>query len=158
MAVDRSELITCLAEAREYYAERLARSHQITRSDRRVDIVFEAGATHLFSESEENASAIPAEERVERSLGGGKTEVRRFSLERARLMDRVLPALSNFIVSTSGQNGNRLVHGPALPDGRHMRVALRFGPGAAMTCLSAYPVSKHLVADARNSKPARFPP
>lgn len=156
-AVERSEFISSLAEARAFYSEKLARSHEITRYDRRVVIVFEREATHLFS-TEPKTSPIPEEELVLRRLGGERVEVRQFSLERARLMDHVLPALSNFTVSTSAQRGNRLVYGPRLPDGRYLRVALRPGPLDAWTCVSAYPVSEYLWRDARRSKAARFPP
>lgn len=158
-AVERAELITCPDEAREFYLERLARSHEITRYDRKVVIVFERGATHLFSKDEkEDPEDIPEAERVVRKIGPNRFDVRRFNLDRARLMDRVLPALSDFTVSVEAQGGNVLVYGPALPDGRYMRVALRHGPGTAMTVVSAYPVSEYLWKDARRSKAARFPP
>lgn len=157
VVVERAELVSSLAEARAYYAAKLARSHEITRYDRRVDIVFERDATHLFS-IEPTVDQIPEAERVLRDLGGGRIEVRQFSLERAQLMDYVLPALSNFTVSTAAQKGNRLVYGQPLQDGRYMRVALRPGPKDAWTCVSAYPVSKHLWLEARRSQAARFPP
>ena len=148
----------CLLEARAYYAAKLVRAHEITRHDRRVTVVFEAGATHLFSVETVTGEVVCAEDRVDRSIGGGRVDVRRFSLERARLMDHVLPALSDFTVSSSAQGGNRLVYGPRLPDGRYMRVVLRPGPGSALTCVSAYPVAEHAWMNARRSKGARFPP
>jgi len=120
--------------------------------------VFEAAATHLFSVEHGGGDPIPDAELVVRHLGGGRKDERRFSLERAKLMEHVLPALSKFVVSTSAQHGNRLVYGPMLPDGRHMRVVLRQGPGEAWTCVSAYPVPAYEVANARRSKAARFPP
>jgi hypothetical protein len=164
---DLSPFTFCPIEARfiddvegacSYYAHKMARSHEITRYDRKVAIIFEGGATHLFSEQVADESLIPQSERVVRNIPGGRIEVRRFSIDRARLMAHVLPALSNFTVSTSGQNGKRLVFGPQLDDGRYMLVALRLGPGEAMICVSAYPVSVSRWKDARRSKSAKFPP
>jgi hypothetical protein len=63
-------------------------------------------------------------------------------------------------VPGTGQGGHekRMLHGPALPDGRYMRVVLRPGPGDAFTCISAYPVSRDAWLEIRRSKRAKFPP
>jgi len=90
-------------------------------------------------------------------------EVRVFNVERASMMDLVLPAVSRFTVSIPGTattrgREKRMLHGVRLPDGRYMRVVLRPGPGEAFTCVSAYPVSEAVWLDARRAKSARFPP
>jgi hypothetical protein len=160
--VDASELIETLAEARFYYASKLARTHTVTCKETRIDIVLEQDGTHLFSVEVEDINAIPADQLVTRNIGGGKREVRQFSLERARLMDKVLPAISDFTVCTSGKGAPsrepRIVHGPRLPCGRYMRVVLRPGPGTAWTCLSAFAIEEAVYRQAFNSKRAKFPP
>lgn len=152
-----AELIKSPAEAVAFYETHLARAHEITSHARTVTIVFESGATHLFSE-DPKGSPFPDEERVERVIPGGRIEVRRFNVARARLMGHVLPALSSFTVSTSALDGKRLVYGPNLGDGRYMRVVLRPGPGSAYTCVSAYPVEEWAWKNARRDKAAKFPP
>ena len=164
--------IQTLAQARDYYRAELAGVRTVTCYGKRVRVVFERDATHLFSDGPDErlsaeeqqawVEAIPAELRVERRLPNGKVEVRRFSEERARLMGHVLPAISGFTVSVPG-TGNRghekrMLHGPALPDGRHIRVLLRPGPGDAFTCVSAYPVSSEVWVAMTRAKRAKFPP
>jgi len=157
-----SALITTLAEAVAYYHANLALAHDITCRGRPVRIVFERDATHLYSVSVDDWTSIPAHLRVIRTIGRGKQETREFSLERAQLMDRVLPAISNFTFSIpgTGHKGqqNRMLHGPALPSGHHMRVVLRPGPGEAWTCVSAYRVTSDVWLACRRSKQAKFPP
>lgn len=169
--VDRSELITCLAEAREYYAHALAGARTVTvqRSGtiQRVTIIFEADGTHVFSDGLKDGEAPPAPgELVERRIpaGGGRfrIEQRRFSLQRAHLLDEVLRALSLFSVSVpeaGGRPGHQktVVYGPALSTGERMRVVLRPGPGEARTCVSAYPVTQREWLAASKLKRARFP-
>lgn len=159
MLLERSELITSLAEAREYYARKLVGAHKVECHGRPVTIVFERGATHLFSDE----SGVASAERVERALGGGKMEVRAFSVARARLMDSVLPAICGYTVSLPGTaptrgREKRMLHGPRLPDGRYLRVVLRPGPGDGFTCVSAYPIQQRVWLDARRAKTAKFPP
>ena len=97
-AVEHAELITTVAEAAAYYAERLAGSHKIQSAGRDVTIVFDRGATHLYSLEATATPVVP----VTRRLGGGRVEAREFSLERARLMDEVLRAVSLYTVSVPG--------------------------------------------------------
>src|SRR5687768_1085026 len=97
-----SELISNLAEAREYYRVKLARSHSIDCRNSSVQIVFEHDGTHLFSVEVTDINAIPAAELVTRNIGGGKRECRQFSLERARLMDKVLAAISQVTCCYAG--------------------------------------------------------
>jgi hypothetical protein len=156
-----SELISSLTEAREYYRVKLARSHSITCGEATVTVVFEPDGTHLYSVEVEDFNAIPDDQVVTRNVGRGKREVRQFSLDRARLMDQVLPSVSNFIwcISSYGppSRSPRLLHGPKMACGRYMRVVLSPGPRTAWTCLSAYPIDAGTFDQARRSKPARFP-
>jgi hypothetical protein len=175
--VASSQNIATLDEARAYYAAHLAGVRNVTCYSKPVAIVFEREATHLFSDDPTSGmrnlapaqqravfDAIPPDQRVERRLPGGRVDVRRFNLERARLMDRVLPAVSLFTVSTAGTSArgreNRMLHGRALPDGRYMRVVLQPPRDGydAFTCVSAYPVSTDVWRAARAAKSAKFPP
>jgi hypothetical protein len=155
---ESADLISTLGEARAFYASKLAGSHKIACHGKDVTIVFERQATHLFSVELDDDAAIPVAERVNDGRGG----TRRFSLERARNMDRVLPAVSQFTVSVPGTGPgarqNKMLHGTRLPDGSYMRVVLRPGPGAAFTCVSAYTISQHKWMEMRRAKSAKFPP
>jgi len=160
--VIRSELIETLNEARSYYAERLAGAHKVTCYGRPVTIVFERDATHLYS-IDPKGVPIPDGDRVERIIPRHRIEVRLFNVERARLMDHVLRAVSLFSVSVPDAGGRaghqkRVVYGPALATTEHMRVVLRPGPGEAWTCVSAYPVTNREWLAARSLKRAKFPP
>ena len=163
--VIRSELIETLDEARDYYRERLAAKHRITSYGRPASIVFEGDATHLYSVGlkGEDPRDLAPHERVARQISPGNVDVRRFNVERARLMDRVLPAISLFTVSNPEGGGppgrqKRVLHGPALPSGERLRVVLRPGPGTAWTCVSAYPVSADEWLAACRLKRAKWPP
>jgi hypothetical protein len=163
-----SELVSTLPEAVAFYAQNLAGARTITCSDKRVTIVFERDATHLFSESCADSTALDASEVVERTIpaGQGRTrrEVRRFSVTRARLMSYVLPAISCFAVSVPESGGRqdhqkRVLYGPPLPGSRsRLRVVLRPGPGDAFTVVSAYPVDEVEFVKACRLKRAKFPP
>lgn len=162
VVVASSEEIASLAEARAYYHAKLARSHSIACGSATVEIVFERDATHLFSEDAKDINAVPDHLLVTRNIGGGKREVRKFSLERARLMDSVLPAISRFTHCTSGvgppSRSTRLIHGQRLPCGRYMCVALRPGPGPAWTCQTAFPVVEAKYAEKCRARRVKFPP
>ena len=103
MAVASSDLITTVEEAREYYRERLVGAHKITCCGKQITIFFDYDATHLYSEAAD-PQAIPAGAFVvTQQIAPGQSAVRVFNLVRARLMDRVLPAVSNFAVSLVGK-------------------------------------------------------
>ncbi|HKY37149.1 MAG TPA: hypothetical protein VJN18_14490 [Polyangiaceae bacterium] len=163
MPVERSELITCLAEARQYYAVKLVGTRHIEVKGRRVAIVFERATTHLYSEEVKDLTGVPPAEKVVRNLPSGRQELRRFSLERAMLLDVVLPTLTNYCRSIHGTGprgrDNRLVFGWPMTDGRSLCVALSpwRGESHKWTCVSAYPVSAAKLAEVRRNKPAPFP-
>lgn len=151
--------ITTQEEARLYYQKHLAREHRLTCAGRPVTVYFEPGGTHLFSTELKGGmhAAIPVHRRI-----GRRIEIREFSLDRARLMDAVVPAIECFTVSIpgTGRHGleNRMLHGPRLPDGRYMRVVLSPRPATAFTCVSAYAVDHATWMDAVRARRAKFPP
>ena len=168
--VDRSDLITCLAEAREYYAHALAGARTVTVSrggaQQRTTIIFEADGTHVYSESLKPGESAAADQVVVRRIPAGqgrvRVEERCFSLARARLMDEVLRAISLFTIAVpdgGGRPGHQksIIYGPALPSGARMRVVLRPGPGEAKTCVSAYTVTEREWLVAAKLRRARFP-
>ena len=171
MPAERSSQITTPAEAVAYYRANLSGPRTVTvqRSgcEQRLTVVFEADGTHVFSVAVKPGEPAPdPADLIERKIpmGGGRhrVEQRRFSLERARLMDEVLRALSVFSVAVpeaGGRPGNQktIVYGPALPSGERMRVVLRPGPGDARTCVSGYPVSGGVWLAACRLRRARFP-
>ena len=152
--VASAQLIETEEQARAYYRAKLAGAHKIQCYGRDVTIVFEADATHLFSEDGPGT--------VTRRLGGGRNETRAFNVERARMMDLVLPAISKYSVSIPGQGPRgrekKLLHSQVLPDGRYLRVVLRPGPGTSHTCVSAYPVERSKWLEAFRCVRAKFPP
>lgn len=159
----RAEDITTLAEAVAYYRAYLARAHTITSHGERVRVVFEAAATHLYSA--EAPEGTPPEQCIApREYAPGRFEGPRvFNPERARLMGRILPAISNYSLSVPEAGGRpgfqkTLLYGPALEDGRYLRVVLRPGPRDAFTVVSAYPVGVDEWRAASRLKRAKFPP
>lgn len=159
----KSTLIETEHEARRYYQERLAKVHDIDCYGVEVKVIFEAAATHVYTEELPVGDPPLGAVVVKRRLRQGVYDERLFSLDRARLMDAIIPAIAAYTVSIPGtgptSGKNRLLHGARLPDGRYMRVAL--GPSAdpkAFYCLSAYPVPHRVWAQAHSAKRAKFPP
>lgn len=152
--------ISTRTEAQEYYKKKLVGSHSITSHGKPVDVVFDSTDTHIYSEEADDINAIPEDQLVTRNCGGGKRECRQFCLDRAKLMDQILPAISRFTTSIGGDRGPRapqLIHGPKMGCGRHLRVVLRRGSGKSWVVVTAFPISE---ADHRKTtfaKPAPFP-
>lgn len=161
MPVASSNAITTLAEAKEYYQQKLVGKHKITSRGNPVAIVFEAIDTHIYSEDVDDINAIPPDQLVTRNRGGGKRECRQFSLDRATLMDQILPAISDYKSCGGGNGGSRatrVLHGPQTPCGRHMRVVLRPGSdGSSWFIVSAFPVDVHEYRRTTFGKQATFP-
>lgn len=157
----RADIITTAEEARRYYQERLAGLHRVMCRGREINLFFERGATHVFSV---DFSEMPAPEIVvvRRRLSQVVTEERAFSLDRARLMDRIVPAVCNFTFSLPGTSAttqhHRLLHGPQLPDGRYLRVVLRPGSRDMWNCVTAYPIESAKWMVLRGARTAKFPP
>jgi hypothetical protein len=159
--VPSSSEISTRAEAQEYYRRKLVGAHHITCRGQSVDIVFESTDTHIYSEKVADINAIPEDQLVKKNLAGGKRECRQFCLDRAKLMDQILPAISLFVNCTGGDGGSsrapRLVHGPKMPCGRYMRVVLRRGAGKSWVVLTAFPLSQDDYRKTTFSRPAPFP-
>ncbi len=158
--VIRSAFIERPHEAVDYYAARIAGARVIACHGQNVEVHFEADGTHLFSE--DVGPNVADGLRIVRRVKGGRIEPRQFALERAHLLDHVVPAIERFTVSIPGTGGmgreKRLLHGPRLSDGRYLRVVLRPGPGMAWTCVTAYPVSEFTWREAGRARRAKFPP
>ena len=156
-----SDLIQTLQQAQVYYANRIAGLRALECSGKTVQVFFPKHMTHAFSTSEAGNGDVPCE-RFDRRLPGGRVESRYFSLDRARLMDRLIEAVEHFTVSIPGTgikgHENRMLHGPRLADGRYLRVILQPGGPGDFVCLSAYPVTEAVWLTARRAKSAKFPP
>jgi hypothetical protein len=161
VAVASSDLITTVEEAREYYREKLVGVRKVTCYGKRVPIVFDFDTTHCYSYGIP-PNVAPMGAVLTQQVGVALSEVRVFSLTRARSMDAILPAISLFSVSTEGKGAKntttRVLHGQRLPNGEYMRVVLRKGRGDTWRCVSAFPVSATDYRQARTSKHAKFPP
>ena len=155
----RSELIENSREARRYYEERLGGLHVVECKGRKVTLFFESAVNHVYTEEKPtDANAVA----LTRRFASGNTETRYFSLDRARLMDQIIPAVKYFTFSLPGTGEttreNRLLHGPRLSDGRYLRVALSPGPRGTWYCKSAYPIDAKKWLLLRGAKTAKFPP
>jgi hypothetical protein len=161
VAVASSDLITTLEEAREYYRARLVGVRRVTCHGHKIAVFFEFDTIHCYSIGVKPDAipigAIIVSQQVDVAL----SEVRIFSLKRARLMDHILPAISLVTVSTEGKGAKntrtRVLHGPRLASGEYMRVVLRKGPKDVWRCVSAFPVSRADYNAAWNSRRAKFP-
>lgn len=127
MAVERSDLITCLDEARDYYRANLVGVRRVTCCGQQITVIFPFDATHVYTVAVPNELPVGAQI-VTQQVSPTRFEVRMFCLERAVLMDFVLPAISLFTVSIPGQGQrgreNKVLHGRRLPDRRlHARSA-----------------------------------
>lgn len=158
--VIRSELIADSREARRYYEERLAGMHVVFCKVKNVTLFFERAANHVYTVAVE--SAPPGATIIKREIGKGRFDERGFNLDRARLMDHIIPAVRYYTFSIPGTSSdnraNRLLHGPQLPDGRYLRVALSPGPRDTWYCKSAYPIEAAEWRRLRSAKTAKFPP
>ena len=160
MPVERAALICTPEEAKDYYRAKLVGTHKITCRGSEVKIGFLYEAVHFYSVSAPDPVPCGAQI-LTQPRKGGCFEVRVFSLDRARLMDEILRAISLFTVSLPGKTQaaqRRVLHGPRLPDGRYMRVVLQQGRKDVWTCLSAFPVSERAWLEAQRAKTAKFPP
>lgn len=159
--VRRSEYIENLREARRYYEERLSGMRTLQCRGREVVLFFERAAMHVYTEELPDPCPIGAIV-IKRRIGPNKYDQRIFCLDRARLMDCILPAVQNFTFSLPGTSAtnreNRLLHGPRLPDGRYLRVVLSPGPRGTWYCKSAYPIDSDKWLSLRMAKTAKFPP
>jgi len=159
MPVASADLITCVAEARDYYRVNLGGLRRITCCGKRIDVIFPVEVVHIYSEK---GVAGPGVEICTQQIGIAQSDVRVFSLKRARLMDCILPAISKYTVSIFGQGPkgkqNKVLHGPRLPTGEYMRVVLKPSRNKTWVCVSAFPVDAATYRQAWNASRAKFPP
>lgn len=153
--------ITTLAEAVAYYKKKLVTAHKIDCKGQRIKIVFEEIDTHTYSEEVDDINAIPEDQLIKRNVGGGKRECRQFCLDRARHVDQILPAISDFATCVGGHGGSRatkILYGPKMACGRHMKVVLRPGSQeSSWYVVSGFPVSSEDYRKSTFSKASKFP-
>lgn len=158
--VIRSDLILDSREARRYYEERLAGLHVVSCHGRDVTLFFEHAMNHVYT-TEPLAGTIQVNI-IRRRIRPGVFDERVLSLDRARLMDRIIPAVCYYSFSLPGtgtdNRENRLVHGQRLPDGRYLRVVLSPGPRDMWFCKSAYPIESREWLRLRGARTVKFPP
>jgi hypothetical protein len=157
--VIRADLIDTEREARSYYQDRLAGAHEVNCRGHRIVVFFEAAANHVYTEEPWSGCKAPL---IRRRLPGGRVDERVFCLDRARLMDRIIPAIQYVAFSLpgaeTGARENRLLHGPPMKDGRCVRVVLSPGPRGMWFCKSAYPLDRAKWMILRGARSAKFPP
>ena len=148
-------------EARAYYLRKLVAAHRIDCKGQRIKIVFEEIDTHTYSKEVPDINAIPGDQLVTRNRGGGRRECRQFCPDRARHMDQILPAISDFGTCVGGNGGSRatkVVHGPKMACGRHMKVVLRPGSEeSSWYVVSAFPIDAEEYRKTTFSKSAKCP-
>lgn len=159
--VRQSRYIETEREARRYYQERLAGMRRVVCRGKEVTLFFERAATHVYIEAlSDHCPANPVI--IRRRIRERVYDERAFCLDRARLMDHIIPAVRYFTFSLPGTSEanreNRLLHGPRLPDGRYLRVVLSPGPRNTWYCKSAYPIEAAKWMELRCAKSAKFPP
>lgn len=155
--VIRSEVINTREEARVYYDERLSGAHPLVCYGKRVSVYFPLGYTHFYSQ-EPAGAPLDAAAIIQQRVRGGATETRMFSLQRARLMDKIVPAVVSHAFTIPGRHRNRAVYGPRLSSGEYMCVVVRpTEQPENWTAVSAYPVDAAAWRTARAAKNAKFP-
>lgn len=111
----RSDIIESLREARRYYEERLAGMHVVKCHGRETTLFFQSDTNHTYTEE-------PPEDRdgvsiIKTRLKGGVIEERVFCLDRACLLDRVIPAVALHSYAMKGEG--LVVHQDGLFMGRN---------------------------------------
>ena len=157
--VIRADLIQTEREARRYYENRLAGFHTLSCHGRTATVYFAKAGNHVYTEE---WTVEPQDKVIRRRIGPDAFDERVFCLDRARLMDSVLPAIRYFTFSIPGEGRdrarNRLLHGPRLKDGRYLCVVLGPGPDGSWLCKTAYPITAGKWAVLRRAKTVKFPP
>jgi hypothetical protein len=156
----RSELIRTAEEARAYYATKLAGVHPVNCHGKQISLYFPQGYTHVYSVAVDK-SKVDSTILLQRRLQGGGVEVRAFSVDRARLMDQIIPSVQGFTVSLPERDhtSRRRLYGQRLRDNRYLCVVLRPGNTKGnWECVTAFPVGSDDWLAARRARTAKFPP
>lgn len=155
--VARSVDIETREEALAYYAT-LTGDHRIVVSDVEVTIRFVAEEIHPFTVSVEEGRSPPESSVVRRPDKSGETRI--FSRQRARLLDEILPTLSNPVGCVPGTAPKSLqVYGPANKDGQRLAVVL-IPHRNYYIVRTAFPLSREDFAKLarKKSRPLPWPP
>ncbi len=160
--------ITTAAEALTFYGRYLAGDHElfIGRERKRFLASFDPYEIHAFTEGLKPGAPCPPHLLVRRR-DRGRREERRFDVRRARLLERILPSLEQFVFCIPAKTGGgMLVYGPEVSKSEHLCVTLepagrKVGALDAYFVRSAWPASKGKFredGDARRSRRVLFPP
>jgi hypothetical protein len=151
-----SRFIDTRDDALSYYAHRLAGDHGVSIAGTALTVRFNPEEIHAFTDTR---SPCPPQDVVRRR--GGR-EIRCFSRERARLMDRMLEAVAKPAAALSARMpGSVMLFGPADPGAR--RVCVVLGPDTRDSGVwfvrTAYPVTAEAFVRAKRlHRPAPWPP
>ena len=153
-----ARFISTVDDARSYYAHKLVGERTIVVGGIGLQIVFNREEIHLFTEAMKAGEMCPPTHVVPRP--GSSSEVRKFNLERAHMLDDVLRTLTSAaVIHKAKHGGGRMVYGPADPKARRQCVVVAPGNSGVWFVRTAYPVSGMDFAQARRyGRSARWPP
>lgn len=151
----RAEYIVTPDDARAYYACRMVGEHRITVDGVGLRVRFNAEEIHLFTDTRQ---PCPPRECVRRI--GVSGEVRCFSLERARALDKILPTLERPAVALCATIPDGvMVLGPADPSARRLAVVVAPARDADLFFVrTLFPVTPKDFAAKLRAKRAAWPP
>lgn len=155
MAAGSSE-IESLRDALDYYAG-LVGDHQITVAGRSITIRFAFEEIHPFTEAPKPGRRAPESMLVYRP--GRTGEVRVFSRQRARLLDKILPTLTSPAGCVAGKMPRSLmVFGPCDSVGARIAVIICPDSDGAFTVRTAYSIDmKEFGTLTRSGRNRRLP-
>src|ERR1019366_2271016 len=102
-----ARFIVTVEDARSYYAHKLVGERTIAVGGAPLQIVFNREEIHPFTEAMKAGETCPPTHLVRRP---GSSEVRRFNLERAHMLDDILRTLSSAaVIHEARHGGGRMV-------------------------------------------------
>lgn len=143
-------------ETKQYYREKLVGDHEIQVGGAVLVIRFAREEIHAFTEDIQEGNTPPPEKLVQRPKS---SEVRVFSLTRARLLDSILPTLSNAAGAVAAKEPrSTLVFGPSDKEGKRIAVVI-YPVEHCFAVRTAYPLTpKEFAHYRRTSKSRPWPP
>lgn len=150
-----SRFIETCEDARAYYACRLVGEHPIhVRGGALLVVLFNPEETHPFTD---DRNPCPPEDVVRRA--GRSGELRCFERTRARLMDRILPTITDPVAAFRAMMpGAVQLYGPPEAGARRVCVVVAPAGGARWFVRTAYPVNAEGFARARRGGVVPWPP
>jgi hypothetical protein len=153
----RAEFIDNVEEARAYYAYKLEGDRSIEVRGTTLIVRFNREEIHLFTEAIREGATPPQDRLVFRE---GSSEVRVFSRQRARTLDRILPTIREPICALTAKihRGIQLI-GPA--DAHGLRISVVVAPGSedrVFFVRTMFPLTPTDFARARRGRPRPWPP